>query len=60
MSRTKHVVKGKEFPAKTKRKPSVRKFFGYTSGIHSEFENVKELYKSEAENSTPPTIRCTQ
>jgi len=55
MSRTKHIIKGKEFPAKTPKKYKDRKHFGFTSGIHSQFELMKKIFKDrfEAEPNNP-------
>jgi hypothetical protein len=55
MSRTKHTFKGKEFPAKTRKKVKDRKFFGFTSGTHSQFEEAKAHYKKVFEESNPET-----
>jgi len=38
MSRSTHILKGKYFPAKTRKKYKDRKHFGFTSGTHSHFE----------------------
>jgi len=51
MSRTKHVIKGKEYPAKTKKKLKDKKFFGFTYGLHSEFENAKKAYEKDGRPS---------
>lgn len=47
MSRSKHIVNGKEFPAKTRKKYKDRKFFGFTDGLHSQFENAKKAYEED-------------
>jgi hypothetical protein len=53
MSRTKHIFKGVEYPAKTKRKLAEKKHFGHTSGTHSEFEKTKAYLKKEFERTDP-------
>ena len=52
MSKTKrNDGKGGKVADKSRRKPKDRKFFGFTSGTHSQFEKAKEHYRKEFENT---------
>jgi hypothetical protein len=51
MSRTYHESKsGEKLPAKTLKKRKDKKHFGFTSGTHSQFEEMKEYWRQRAQD----------
>lgn len=57
MSRTKHSDKfGNEFPAKTKKKAVDKKWFGFTSGLHSRLEEVKKILEKQIQDNPEDVI----
>lgn len=51
MGKTIRKYKGKEYRDKSVKPYKHKKFFGFTSGVHSRFEDYKKSVKDEFENT---------